>query len=138
MVGRYWIMDRDQRWERVAPAYQLLVEGEAEFHADTGTSGLEAAYARDENDEFVLPTVVGQSVKMEDGHAAIFMNFRADRAANSLPPYAMRALQGLVPASRDQLLCDVDTLWRSLCQSGRVRPTKNQQWLWRVLRRLWV
>ncbi len=80
MVGRYWIMDRDQRWERVAPAYQLLVEGEAEFHADTGTSGLEAAYARDENDEFVLPTVVGQPVKMEDGHAAIFMNFRADRA----------------------------------------------------------
>ena len=80
MVGRYWAMDRDKRWERVLPAYQLLVEGEAAYHATDATSALDAAYARDENDEFVHATVIGEPVKMQDGDVVLFMNFRADRA----------------------------------------------------------
>jgi 2,3-bisphosphoglycerate-independent phosphoglycerate mutase len=73
-------MDRDKRWERVEPAYRLLVEGEGLYHADSGLQALAAAYARDENDEFVAATGIGAPVKMQDGDVAIFMNFRADRA----------------------------------------------------------
>ncbi|WP_035059944.1 2,3-bisphosphoglycerate-independent phosphoglycerate mutase [Andreprevotia chitinilytica] len=80
IVGRYWVMDRDKRWERVHPAYNLIVEGEGLHHADTALAGLAAAYARDENDEFVGATSIGAPAKMENGDVVIFMNFRADRA----------------------------------------------------------
>ena len=79
MVGRYWAMDRDKRWERVEPAYRLLVEGEARFHARSGLEALDAAYAREENDEFVQATTVGEVTKMQDGDVVVAMNFRADR-----------------------------------------------------------
>lgn len=80
IVGRYYAMDRDNRWERVEKAYNLITLGEGEFTAETAVEGLKAAYARDENDEFVKPTVIGDAVTMEDGDAIFFMNFRADRA----------------------------------------------------------
>ncbi|BEV73567.1 2,3-bisphosphoglycerate-independent phosphoglycerate mutase [Paludibacterium sp. THUN1379] len=80
MTGRYWAMDRDKRWERVETAYRLLVDGEGEFHSDTGLNGLKAAYDRGENDEFVKPTSIGDKTVMADGDSVIFMNFRADRA----------------------------------------------------------
>ena len=79
IAGRYWAMDRDKRWERLQPAYNALVEGVGLESAATAIEGLQAAYARDENDEFVRATVIGDAVKMEDGDAVIFMNFRADR-----------------------------------------------------------
>ncbi len=79
-------MDRDNRWDRVEKAYDLLTLAQGEFQADTAVAGLQAAYARDENDEFVKATVIraeGQpDAAMEDGDALIFMNFRADRARN--------------------------------------------------------
>lgn len=84
IIGRYYAMDRDNRWDRVEQAYNLLVEAKGEFQADTAVAALAAAYARDENDEFVKATVIraeGQAdAAMEDGDALIFMNFRADRA----------------------------------------------------------
>jgi 2,3-bisphosphoglycerate-independent phosphoglycerate mutase len=80
LCGRYYAMDRDKRWERVEPAYDLLTTGSAHFQAGTAAAGLAAAYARDENDEFVKPTVIGEPVRLHDGDAVIFMNFRADRA----------------------------------------------------------
>ncbi|OQS40790.1 2,3-bisphosphoglycerate-independent phosphoglycerate mutase [Chromobacterium haemolyticum] len=80
VTGRYWAMDRDKRWERVEPAYRLLVEGEGLFHSRNGLEALEAAYARDENDEFVKATAIGEAAPMRDGDVVIFMNFRADRA----------------------------------------------------------
>lgn len=84
LVGRYFAMDRDQRWDRVERAYNLLTRGEAPFHASDAVSGLEAAYARDESDEFVQPTAIhdGDSlpVRIQDGDVVVFMNFRADRA----------------------------------------------------------
>ncbi len=77
-------MDRDNRWDRVEQAYDLMTLAKGEFQADTAVAGLQAAYARDENDEFVKATVIraaGQAdAAMEDGDALIFMNFRADRA----------------------------------------------------------
>ena len=80
LVGRYYAMDRDERWDRVQKAYDLLTDGEGEFNATDAVSGLQAAYARDENDEFVKPTVIGEPTKIHDGDLVIFMNFRADRA----------------------------------------------------------
>lgn len=80
ITGRYWAMDRDKRWERLQPAYNAVVEGAGLESAATAQEGLKAAYARDENDEFVKATVIGTPIKMEDGDAVVFMNFRADRA----------------------------------------------------------
>lgn len=84
LIGRYYAMDRDNNWDRVQKAYELLTEAKAEFTFDSAVEGLEAAYARDENDEFVkateLRTADQESAAMQDGDAVLFMNFRADRA----------------------------------------------------------
>ncbi|WED21643.1 2,3-bisphosphoglycerate-independent phosphoglycerate mutase [Vibrio sp. JC009] len=84
IVGRYYAMDRDNNWDRVEKAYELLTEEKADFTFDSAVAALEAAYAREENDEFVKPTAIkseGQeSAAIEDGDAVIFMNYRADRA----------------------------------------------------------
>lgn len=84
IIGRFYAMDRDNRWERVQTAYDLLALGKAEFTATDALSGLEQAYARGESDEFVKATTItpaGKSaVAMQDGDVAVFMNFRADRA----------------------------------------------------------
>lgn len=78
--GRYFGMDRDQRWERVEPIYKMLTTGDSAFHADSALDALFAAYERDENDEFVQATTIGKFAPIKDGDAVIFMNFRADRA----------------------------------------------------------
>ena len=81
MIGRYYAMDRDNRWDRVEQAYDLLTQASTQFAPFAcATDALNAAYARDENDEFIQASVIGEPVKMEDGDALIFMNFRADRA----------------------------------------------------------
>jgi len=80
ICGRYYAMDRDQRWERVKLAYDLITQGKAEFRSAAAVEGLRAAYARGETDEFVKPTVIGDTVRMNDSDAVVFMNFRADRA----------------------------------------------------------
>jgi 2,3-bisphosphoglycerate-independent phosphoglycerate mutase len=80
VTGRYYAMDRDQRWDRVERAYTAIVEARAEHGAASGVAALEAAYAREENDEFVLPTVIDGARPMADGDVVVFMNFRADRA----------------------------------------------------------
>ncbi len=84
LIGRYYAMDRDNRWDRVEKAYNMLTLGSSKYHADNAVAGLQAAYKRDENDEFVEATVIaaeGESAAcIEDGDAVLFMNFRADRA----------------------------------------------------------
>lgn len=82
--GRFYGMDRDKRWPRVEAAYKLFTEGEGEFTAESAAKGLQDAYARGENDEFVKATAIRQAgeapVKLEDGDVVVFMNFRSDRA----------------------------------------------------------
>jgi 2,3-bisphosphoglycerate-independent phosphoglycerate mutase len=78
--GRYYPMDRDQRWERMLPAYQAITEATADYHASDAITALHDAYARGETDEFVKPTVLPESRPMQSGDAIVFMNFRADRA----------------------------------------------------------
>lgn len=80
LIGRYYAMDRDERWDRVESCYNLLTLGKSDFTAENAEDALQQAYARDENDEFVKATTIGDKVKMEDGDAVVFMNFRADRA----------------------------------------------------------
>lgn len=84
LCGRYYAMDRDNRWGRIELAYRLLTEGVSEHRANSSAEGLEAAYQRGENDEFVLPTVLcdqGQEAALvSDNDAVLFMNFRSDRA----------------------------------------------------------
>jgi 2,3-bisphosphoglycerate-independent phosphoglycerate mutase len=78
--GRYWAMDRDQRWDRVQRAWNAIVEADADDTASDPLTALHAAYGRGENDEFVQPTVITGARAMRDGDAVVFMNFRADRA----------------------------------------------------------
>ena len=84
VVGRYYVMDRDNRWDRLRTAYDLLTNGEAPYQAASAEQALMDAYARDEDDEFVQATRICTSdnppVVIEDDDAVIFMNFRADRA----------------------------------------------------------
>ncbi|UFH51766.1 2,3-bisphosphoglycerate-independent phosphoglycerate mutase [Pseudomonas sp. KNUC1026] len=80
LIGRYFAMDRDNRWDRVAAAYELIVDGAAQYQAASAVEGLEAAYERGESDEFVKATAIGAPVRVEDGDSVVFMNFRADRA----------------------------------------------------------
>lgn len=78
--GRYYAMDRDQRWDRIEKAYRAIAESQAEHHADTAIEALSAAYARNETDEFVQPTIIGKNAMIEAGDGVVFFNFRADRS----------------------------------------------------------
>src|SRR5207244_8711823 len=78
VAGRYYAMDRDKRWDRVAKAYSVLTAAAGE-HADDPVKAVEAAYARGETDEFVLPTAIADYQGMRDGDGLFFANFRADR-----------------------------------------------------------
>src|SRR3990167_11251996 len=84
IIGRYYAMDRDQRWERTQKAYDLLTQGDNDRQAPTAIQGLSLAYSAGESDEFVKPTVLcadhENPVLIRDGDVVIFMNFRADRA----------------------------------------------------------
>jgi 2,3-bisphosphoglycerate-independent phosphoglycerate mutase len=84
IIGRFYAMDRDNRWERVQSAYNLIAKGESEFKAVTALEGLEAAYQRDESDEFVPPTAIvganNEIIHLDPQDSVVFMNFRADRA----------------------------------------------------------
>jgi 2,3-bisphosphoglycerate-independent phosphoglycerate mutase len=79
--GRYYAMDRDQRWDRIERGYDAIVHGEAAFRATSVPDAISAAYARGETDEFVAPTVVdGADRPLERGDPIVHANFRADRA----------------------------------------------------------
>ena len=81
ITGRFYAMDRDNNWDRVQKIYDLLMCGQAEHQAKTALEGLQAAYQRDENDEFVAATAIGeQAVIIDPEDSVIFMNYRADRA----------------------------------------------------------
>ncbi|OEY65551.1 2,3-bisphosphoglycerate-independent phosphoglycerate mutase [Marinobacter sp. X15-166B] len=98
IVGRYFAMDRDNRWERIEAAYDLMTLGAAEFRADTAAQGLAQAYERGENDEFVKPTVIQKAgdpdATINDGDTVIFMNYRADRAREMTRTFVDQAFDG--------------------------------------------
>jgi 2,3-bisphosphoglycerate-independent phosphoglycerate mutase len=79
VVGRYWAMDRDRRWERTQRAYDLLVHGRAPHSARSGEQAVLDAYARGETDEFIEPTLVDGEARVRPGDSVIAFNFRPDR-----------------------------------------------------------
>jgi 2,3-bisphosphoglycerate-independent phosphoglycerate mutase len=83
VCGRYYAMDRDKRWERVAKAYAAMVDADAPRFADPHTV-IADAYAKNQFDEFILPAVVGDYAGMRDGDGVLCFNFRADRVRQIL------------------------------------------------------
>jgi 2,3-bisphosphoglycerate-independent phosphoglycerate mutase len=79
VVGRYWAMDRDKRWERTQRAYDMLVHGRAPYSAASGEQAVREAYERGETDEFIEPTVVGAEARIRPGDSVLCFNFRPDR-----------------------------------------------------------
>jgi len=80
VIGRYFAMDRDRRWERTQLAYDLLVDGTAAHHAQTPGKAVRSAYERGETDEFIEPTTVGEEGRIRPGDSVLCFNFRPDRA----------------------------------------------------------
>lgn len=107
VCGRYWAMDRDQRWDRVERAWRAVVMGEG-HRASSGTQLVQAAYSRGEGDEFVEPGVVvedGEPVgAFQDGDGAIFFNFRADRAREMTSALTAEDFDGFARPTRPKLV----------------------------------
>ena len=79
IIGRYYGMDRDSRWERIQQAYDLLVHGIAAHHAETPLEAVAQAHARGETDEFITATTIGEEATIRPGDSVICFNFRPDR-----------------------------------------------------------
>ncbi len=85
--GRYYAMDRDNRWERVELAYQALVKGQG-YTAETASEAISDAYGKGRTDEFMKPRVIGDYDGMKDGDGILCLNFRADRAREIMASFA--------------------------------------------------
>lgn len=94
IMGRYWAMDRDNRWDRVEKAYNCLLLGEGE-KAGTATEAVDASYQIGENDEFVAPTAItGEDNRIKDNDAVVFFNFRPDRAREISKAFTFEKFDG--------------------------------------------
>jgi 2,3-bisphosphoglycerate-independent phosphoglycerate mutase len=117
VVGRYFAMDRDSRWDRVKRAYDLLVHGRAEHTAPLGETALEEAYARGETDEFVTPTRVGDEALIRpDRDSVIAFNFRPDRMreitrALAEPGFHAFDRDGAAPVARYVTMTEYEEGW---------------------------
>ena len=94
VIGRYWAMDRDNRWERVALAYGAMVRGEGAASASDAAEAVAEAYARNETDEFIAATRIGSYAGMAEGDGLFCLNFRADRAREILAAICDPAFDG--------------------------------------------
>lgn len=100
IIGRFFALDRDKRWDRQQAAFELFVDGKADYSATTAVDGLRAAYERGEDDEFVKATSIHEAgaapVTIEDGDSVIFMNFRPDRARQISHAFVTDSFDGFV------------------------------------------
>ena len=99
VIGRYWAMDRDNRWDRVALAYLAIAEGKGRQEA-LALDAITAATARGETDEFIAATVIGPYAGIKDGDGLFCLNFRADRAREILSALADPAFTAFETAGR--------------------------------------
>jgi 2,3-bisphosphoglycerate-independent phosphoglycerate mutase len=117
VVGRYFAMDRDSRWDRTQRAYDLLVRGRAPHQAATGAEAVRAAYARDETDEFIEPTLVGDEARIRPATDAVLaFNFRPDRMrqitrALADPSFAEVDRGGEPPVERYATMTEYEEGW---------------------------
>ena len=94
VIGRYFSLDRDNRWSRVRCAYELIAKGKGKFLAKTAVEAVRQAYERDETDEFIQSTVIKSPTKINKGDLLIFMNYRADRARQITQAFTDENFQG--------------------------------------------
>ncbi|HEV2980425.1 MAG TPA: 2,3-bisphosphoglycerate-independent phosphoglycerate mutase [Solirubrobacteraceae bacterium] len=137
VIGRYFAMDRDRRWERTQRAYDLLVHGVAPYSARSGEQAVADAYERGETDEFIQPTLVDGEARIRPGDSVITFNFRPDRmrqltralaedgfgegaAAPSLPGW--RGRDGAPPVARYATLTRYEEDWRYPVAFAPERP----------------
>ena len=116
VVGRYYAMDRDRRWDRVQLAYDLLVHGRGEHRADSGEAAVRAAYERGETDEFIRPTTVGAQAEIRAGDHVLAFNFRPDRMreitrALAEPGFAEIDRGGAEPPARYATMTEYEEGW---------------------------
>jgi len=116
VVGRYFAMDRDNRWDRTQKAYDLLVHGKGEHEADSGEAAVKAAYDRDETDEFITPTTVGDEATIRPGDSVVAFNFRPDRMrqitqALAEPEFGEVDRGGAEPLERYTTLTEYEEGW---------------------------
>jgi 2,3-bisphosphoglycerate-independent phosphoglycerate mutase len=117
VVGRYFAMDRDKRWERIQLAYDLLVHGRAEHHAASAAAGAREAYERGETDEFIRPLVVGEGdSRIGPGDSVIAFNFRPDRMreitrALAEPGFSDIDRGGASPVARYATMTEYEAGW---------------------------
>ena len=105
ICGRYYAMDRDERWDRTKCAFDMLVgDGDADQRSDS-LEALRAAYERGESDEFVLPTKTDSFQPVQDGDVFILMNFRADRARQLYQSFVDREFKSFERNKRPILSC---------------------------------
>jgi len=97
LSGRYYAMDRDKRWDRVEKAFAAIAEAQGRRFEDV-FAALDASYAGDVSDEFVLPCVLGDYAGVEDGDGLLFANFRADRAREISTALLDKGFEGFVRA----------------------------------------
>jgi 2,3-bisphosphoglycerate-independent phosphoglycerate mutase len=100
VVGRYWALDRDTRWERVSRAYQAIVNARSETQATSATEAVKQSYARGKTDEFLAPTVIGDYAGARDGDGVFCLNFRADRAREILAALGQPEFTGFATGKR--------------------------------------
>jgi 2,3-bisphosphoglycerate-independent phosphoglycerate mutase len=117
VIGRYFAMDRDRRWDRVQQAYDLLVHGRGAHHADSGPAAVRAAYERGETDEFVTATTVGEEARIRPGDSVIAFNFRPDRMreitlALADPEFGEIDRGGAPPVERYTCMTEYHEDWR--------------------------
>jgi 2,3-bisphosphoglycerate-independent phosphoglycerate mutase len=122
VVGRYYAMDRDKRWDRVAKAYNAIVEAQGPHFADA-QSAISDAYAHDVTDEFVVPSVIGNYAGIRDGDGVLSFNFRADRVREILgamldPSFAgfprKRSIRFAAAVGMTQYSSDLDRLMQTI------------------------
>jgi 2,3-bisphosphoglycerate-independent phosphoglycerate mutase len=116
VTGRYYAMDRDRRWERTELTRKALVDGEAEFSAESGEAAVRAAYERDETDEFIKPTLVGEEGRIRPGDGVILFNFRPDRARQ------LTAVLSKLPDVRITTLTEYQEDWDHPVAFAQERP----------------
>ena len=118
ITGRYYAMDRDQRWERLEPVYELLAENKSEQHFITAEDAVHYFYKQNINDEFIPPSKIGSAPAMEDGDAVLFFNFRADRARQLTAAFIDPQFKGFDRKQRPKL-----SYFASMTQYDKNLPT---------------
>jgi 2,3-bisphosphoglycerate-independent phosphoglycerate mutase len=116
VVGRYYAMDRDKRWDRVKLAYDMLVHGRAPNRAATGADACRDAYSRGETDEFITPVLVGGEARIRSADSVLGLNFRPDRMreitrALAEPGFAEFDREGASPVAHYTMMTEYEEGW---------------------------